>query len=246
MTQIISIHSFRRGVGKTHLAANLTVLFAQQGLRCGLIDAALFSPGLHILLNQGKINRTLNGALKGEYPLERAAVEIPLNLPGRLLLIPADASSFFEQPTPVYNIEWINQSLERLARLYSLDYIVIDNLAGFGESTLASLAIANTVLMALCPEPQDFQGTSVMVDVAQRLEVSRIYLAVNKLPVSYNAADVHTQVSQTYGTPVAGVLPYSDELAGIASHGIFCMQYAHTPLTKALKEMADCLIASHQ
>ena len=44
MNSIVTIHSFRRGVGKTSLAANLAVLLALQGRRVALVDRDFQTP----------------------------------------------------------------------------------------------------------------------------------------------------------------------------------------------------------
>ncbi len=57
-TELIAVHSFRGGNGKSSLTANLAALLAAAGQRVGVIDADLQSPGLHLLLGQaGKTAR---------------------------------------------------------------------------------------------------------------------------------------------------------------------------------------------
>ena len=58
MAQIISVHSFRGGTGKSNLLANLAATMACHGQRVGIVDADIQSPGIHVLfgLNEGKMN----------------------------------------------------------------------------------------------------------------------------------------------------------------------------------------------
>ncbi|MBI1880652.1 MAG: MinD/ParA family protein [Chloroflexi bacterium] len=49
MSKIISVHSFRGGTGKSNTTANITALLASQGLRVGVIDTDIQSPGIHVL-----------------------------------------------------------------------------------------------------------------------------------------------------------------------------------------------------
>ncbi|MCB0036300.1 MAG: P-loop NTPase, partial [Anaerolineales bacterium] len=46
MTQIISVHSFRGGTGKSNTTANLAALIMRQGKRVGIIDTDIQSPGI--------------------------------------------------------------------------------------------------------------------------------------------------------------------------------------------------------
>jgi anion-transporting ArsA/GET3 family ATPase len=46
---VVSIHSFRGGTGKSNLAANLAVQLGRRGMRVGVIDTDIQSPGIHVL-----------------------------------------------------------------------------------------------------------------------------------------------------------------------------------------------------
>lgn len=60
MAQIISIHSWRGGTGKSNITANLAVLLAQAGKRVAVVDTDIQSPGMHILFGvQGATVRYL-------------------------------------------------------------------------------------------------------------------------------------------------------------------------------------------
>ena len=65
MTQIVSIHSYRGGTGKSNMTANLATTMAMLGKRVGIVDTDIQSPGIHILfrLDETKINKTLNDYL---------------------------------------------------------------------------------------------------------------------------------------------------------------------------------------
>ena len=51
MTQIIAVHSFRGGTGKSNLTANLSTALALQGKRVAILDTDLASPGIHVLFD---------------------------------------------------------------------------------------------------------------------------------------------------------------------------------------------------
>ena len=59
---IISVHSFRGGTGKSNTTANLAALLALRGMRVGVADTDLQSPGIHVLFgfDPGDIKRSLN------------------------------------------------------------------------------------------------------------------------------------------------------------------------------------------
>ena len=50
MSTIVTVHSFRRGVGKSSVAVNLAVLLALQGRRVALIDTDFQAPSHSFVL----------------------------------------------------------------------------------------------------------------------------------------------------------------------------------------------------
>src|SRR5690242_2852280 len=96
MTQTITVHSFRRGRGKSQIAANLATVLAVGGRRVGIIDTDLRAPGLQgpFGLADADLGQTLNAYLRGLCPLPAAALDLTTRLglggPGRLVLVPAD------------------------------------------------------------------------------------------------------------------------------------------------------------
>ena len=66
-TELIAVHSFRGGNGKSSIAANVAALLAVAGQRVGVVDADIQSPGLHLLLGRaGKTpGHTLDDYLLG-------------------------------------------------------------------------------------------------------------------------------------------------------------------------------------
>jgi len=82
-----------------------------------------------------------------------------------------------------------------------------------------------------------------MVDVARKLNVPRMMLIVNEVPSVFDLAEVKSQVEQTYGCEVAGLLPYTDEMMALASTGIFALRYPEHPVAATLKQVAARLVA---
>jgi MinD-like ATPase involved in chromosome partitioning or flagellar assembly len=66
---------------------------------------------------------------------------------------------------------------------------------------------------------------------------------VNKVPSSFNTAEVKARVEKAYNAEVAGVLPHSDEMMTLASSGIFVLRYPNHPVTGILKQIAARVMA---
>jgi MinD-like ATPase involved in chromosome partitioning or flagellar assembly len=124
----------------------------------------------------------------------------------------------------------------------NLDILMIDTHPGLNEETLLSMALSHVLLVVMRPDQQDYEGTGVTIKVARRLEVGRLLILVNKLPAAFDPHQVQKQVEEAYNSPVAAILPHSDELMTLASAGIFAIRYPNHPLSDQYRAVADQLI----
>jgi MinD-like ATPase involved in chromosome partitioning or flagellar assembly len=243
MARVISVHSFRGGTGKSNITASLAALMASQGQRVGAIDADIQSPGIHVLfgMDDALMPHSLNHYLWGKCDIQQAAYDVTDNLgaqiAGRIFLIPSStkAGEITRILREGYDVGLLNDGLKRLVDDLDLDVLMIDTHPGLNEETLLSMAICDTLAIVLRPDQQDYQGTSVTVEVARRLGAPRMLLIVNKVPPVFDPDSVKTRVEQTYGCDVAAVLPHSDELMVLASAGVFALRYPDHPVTTTLK-----------
>lgn len=254
MTQIIAVHSFRGGTGKSNSIANLAALIAIQGQRVGIIDTDIQSPGIHVIfgLQPQEMKFTLNDFLWGRCGMKDAAYDLTPSLcaaagktvKGSLYLVPASikANEIARILREGYDVVHLNDGLQEMIRSLQLDYLLIDTHPGLNEETLLSIGIADLLLIVLRPDNQDFQGTAVTVDVARKLNVAKMALLINKALPTMAFADLQQQVEEIYQVPVVGVLPLTIEVAQLASQGIFCLRYPQHPITVTLRAVADRLV----
>jgi len=253
MAQIISVHSFRGGTGKSSLLANLAATMACHGQRVGIIDADIQSPGIHVLfgLNEEKMNYALNDYLWGRCNIKDTAYDVSHTLmaeqghtgmvKGSLYLIPSSikASEIARVLREGYDVVRLNDGFQELIRTLNLDYLFIDTHPGLNEETLVSIGISNVLVVLLRPDSQDFQGTAVTVDVARKLKVPKMLLVVNKALPAFDFVDLRQQVETIYNVSVAGILPLSEEMVQLASKGIFCLRYSEHSISQTIKEIAQ-------
>ena len=120
---------------------------------------------------------------------------------------------------------------------------MVDTHPGLNEETLLSVAISDSLIIVLRPDQQDYQGTSVTVEVARKLDVPDMMLVVNKLPQVYDADEVRERVEKAYDCDVAAVLPHSDSMMALGSSDIFVLQYPNHSITSQLENVANRLMA---
>jgi len=249
MAKIISIHSFRGGTGKSNTTANLSVLLAAMGKRVAVVDTDIQSPGIHVLfgLEESQINYSLNDYLWGSCRIEAAAHDVTPNLGtdlgGKVFLLPSSikAGEIARILREGYDVGMLSDGFWDLIDALKLDVLMIDTHPGLNEETLLSIAISDALLIVLRPDQQDYQGTSVTVEVARKLDVPEMMLIVNKLPAVYDADEVRDKVEKAYDCQVAAVLPHSDKMMALGSSGIFVLEYSGHDITRRLLQVAAFL-----
>lgn len=251
MATIVSVHSFRGGTGKSNTAANLSAVLAARGLRVGVIDADIQSPGIHVLF--GLAGETgygsLNDFLWNDRPIQDVAIDVTdrvggMDGDGRLFLIPSsmEPGEITRVLREGYDAQRLTQGLRDLVDQLSLDVLFIDTHPGLNEETLLSLVISDTLIIVMRPDRQDFEGTGITARVAKELEVPQIWIVVNKTPTAFDREKVVERVRATYDCEVAAVLPHSDDLMRLGSEGIFVLRNPEDELTGMYRVLADRIV----
>jgi MinD-like ATPase involved in chromosome partitioning or flagellar assembly len=260
MSEIISIHSFRGGTGKSNTTANLAVAIARMGKRVGVVDTDIQSPGIHVLfqLDDERMDHCLNDYLWGNCGIEDAAYDVGHRLGvdggelavigGGVHLVPSSVK--IGEITRVlregYDVGVLNDGFRELSERLGLDYLLIDTHPGLNEETLLSITISNALVIVLRPDQQDFQGTAVTVDVARKLGVPQIHLVVNKVLADYDLDAVREEVERTYDLPVAGILPLSEDVVRLASGGIFYVEQPDHPIAQEIGRIAARVVGANE
>ncbi len=251
MSKIISVHSFRGGTGKSNTTANISTLLAMDGMRVGVIDTDIMSPGIHVLfgLDEDHITHSLNDYLWGKCDIKQTAHDVTSKLggmvKGQVYLIPSSikAGEIARVLREGYDVGLLNDGFHELVKALNLDVLMVDTHPGLNEETLLSIAISDALAIILRPDQQDYQGTGVTVEVARKLNVPHMVLVVNKLPAVFNPAEVKATIEKAYKVEVAAVLPHSEEMMALASAGVFVVKYPDNAMSGLLRQVAQKLLA---
>jgi septum site-determining protein MinD len=252
MSKIISVHSFRGGTGKSNTSANLAYLCAVQGLKVGVVDTDIQSPGIHVLfgLDEEKMEtgKSLNDYLWGKCAIEETAHDVTASLgaelKGKVYLIPSSikAGEIARVLREGYDVGLLNDGFEALIKSLNLDMLIIDTHPGLNEETLLSIAISDTLVLIMRPDQQDYQGTSVTAEVARKLDVPQMLIMVNKVPAQLMAG-MKQGVETTYNCEVATVIQHSDDLMTLGSSAIFSQKFPDHDVTKKYQQLANRIMA---
>ena len=250
-TQLLAVHSFRGGSGKTNLAANLAFLAAREGAKVAVLDVDFQAPSLHTLLGVGvkQVLHSLSEFVQGRCEILEVPIDLTRDLgldggSGKLYFLPA--SSDLETVTSIlfegYDVPRFNEALLGLGKELELDLVVLDTHLGLNRETILSLAICDTVLVLMRPDHQDHQAAGTVVEIATRVGVPSLRFIPTMIPGRRKLAEACANEVEEYGVPVAGVLPWSNEVLEFGSQGIFAAHHPHHPYTRELERIARVVL----
>jgi len=239
MAKIISVHSFRGGTGKSNTTANLAAIGAQRGGRVGVVDTDVNSPGIHVLfgMDESHMDHSLNDYLWGKCSIKDTAHNVTSRLG-----VSVKTGEIARILREGYDVGLLNDGFQDLIEDLNLDYLLIDTHPGINEETLLSIAISDMLALIMRPDQQDFQGTSVTVEVARKLGVPDMYLVINKASEALDFDKLKADVEKLYNCDVAVILPHSDDMMMLGSAGIFSLRFPDHPVTAIYQRLATLLM----
>jgi MinD-like ATPase involved in chromosome partitioning or flagellar assembly len=249
MAKVISLHSFRGGTGKSNITANLAVALAAVGQRVGIVDTDIQSPGIHVIfgLVGDRVRYTLNDYLWGRCRVTEAAYDVtPRAAPSaKVWLVPSSIkiNEISRVLHEGYDVRLLKDGFKDLIHGLSLDYLIIDTHPGLNEETLLSIAISHVLIIILRPDQQDYQGTSVTLEVARKLGVPSMFLVMNKALTDMDPSAYSAQLQEAYHTPIGAVLPLATELVRLGSSGLFSLVEPEHRFSQEIRSLASQIVA---
>lgn len=140
-----------------------------------------------------------------------------------------------------YDLEKPYDLLQQLSDELSLDFWLIDNQPELTDENLMGLSLADMALILLQLDAYDLQRAAVLIEVIEQLDIAKTWLVPSLVLPTIETNVVKHMLEDTYEHPVAGILYLTDELAGLASQGIFCLHHPKHSLTQTIMAIANQL-----
>ncbi|HRE47390.1 MAG TPA: hypothetical protein PLD47_06660 [Aggregatilineales bacterium] len=254
MVKILSIHSFRRGAGKTTFAANMGAILAKRGQRVAVAEANLQSPSLHFFLNRDFYKHPpayyLNDYLAGRCDILSTVIDVTdsLNLQqGRYFAVLSNpsVSEIARMLREGYNPGLLSEGIIQLAESFELDTLIIDNTAGFFEDNIVMPAIADATLILTRYDSREHQGTIMLIGIARELSASHVAVLVNETPTLLSLDAVKVSLEKAFGWEVVGVIHRTDSLS-LSSSNLLALNSPDHPLVKTLTSALDALLTDDE
>lgn len=242
MSQIITVHSYRGGTGKSSTAANLALLLASSGRRVALVDTDIHTPALDVIFGGSlvPVRRSLTDYLIGRCEIEEAAYPAdPDAGHDGLFLVPARgrAAGVNEIMGRGYDVGLLREGFDRLIDSLALDVLLLDTHAGFNNETVTAMASSDSLVVVTRADRLDLAGARETTALAGRLGGHRLSLAVNMAPGGVLSERLHAEFEAAYKVPPTAVLPYAPEMASLAGERLFSTAYPQHPLVAGYRRI---------
>jgi len=232
------------------IAANIATMLAASGRRVCLIDADFHNPAQHILfkVDDETSQHSFADFLLGHCEIGQTVVDLTprlgaLNLPGNLYFVSGFSQTDVRKALEGegFPLENLKEGLDALMDDLQLDYIVMDTSAGLDERALPLVAIVDILIVVMLLDKQDYQGTSVVVDVARRMGVPEIYIIVNNVSMSFSHAQVSDEVRAAYRANAVFVVPHDPALLQPDRYDITTPEHFNLSFAAAMKHIEGAL-----
>lgn len=226
---IITLHSYRRSVGKTTCIINLAVLMAQRGYRVGIISQ-------HILKLWDLADVPEPEDLD---PDDIPHCTIPLlwsheSSVGQLMIILGHYHSTLD-------VQQMSQELEYIQHKLELDYLFIELIKPLQSDVLSNVALCDVLVLMLGLDQTDVQHTAVIADIAQQLGVATTFLLMSQTPPSLDSLLLHEQIQSICPSSRVGILPWVPTMA-LGNQDVFCLIYPDSELTQRFQGIVDQIV----
>jgi len=236
--------SLRGGSGKSTILSNLASYFALLGMRVIIIDADIISPGIHAIfgLDKESFSKTMTDYLLGKGKIEDAAYDISdtLDLPeGMIYLVPSSMlqSNIAELIQLKKHHNRLVKAISILDKAFEPDFIMIDTHPGLNEEVIITSEVSDVLLTIVRPDNQDYQGLQISAAVSKKLNL-KTYVVLNKVHPKMDTSKLRKMVTKSFNLPVAGALPFSEDLILAQSQYVFSERHPEHPFSREIHRIA--------
>ena len=249
--RIISVHSYRGGTGKSNITANVAACALSMGKKVAVLDTDIQSPGIHVLFGfkQSDIQLTLVDFLWGKCSIAETAYDVTERIgpsaDGKCWLVPGSltAHAISRILDEGYDAKRLNSHFDALIDELDLDCLFIDTHPGLNKETMLTSAISDVLVMVLRPDQQDYYGSAVLAEIANKLEIPRVFIVANKVYAAVNEDQLRRQLEEAFGYDVIGMIPLNEDVARLESRDLFCVRNPNHEISLILRAIAEQIVA---
>ncbi len=202
MGKIITIISGKGGVGKTTTAINLGAALNYFEKDVLIIEGNLSTPNLGLDLNSPEVPVTLNHVLlKKAEPYEAVYKHY-----SGIKVLPASLSIKELKKIKLSKLKEFKEDFKKLA-----DYIIIDGAAGLGEEAIASIDLADEIILVTNPELPAITNALKTMELAKEKKKKILGVLITRVKKNKIEMEPH-EVKEMLETPILGMIPEDDAI----------------------------------
>ncbi len=214
--RVVTVTSFKGGVGKSTVAANLALSWAMAGKKTLLVDCDFRMRSLDVLLGlENDIVHDSSDVLSGKVPLEKAV--IPYHANSELLFLPAP----FNCKNGI-DKKAFSDMLDEAKEKYQLDYIVLDTPGSSGEEFSAAAAISDSAYIVATHSFPSIRAAECTGQELEDLGVLDRKLIINMFDMSgrdSNKKPSVVDIIDKTSLKLGGIIPYDAGLVLMQDRG---------------------------
>lgn len=233
--RVISIYGGKGGSGKTTLAVNLAVAFAQAGQRTALIDLSLNYGDVSLFLNiTAKDTIAELVQEKNKFTIDDIKSFCMQHPSGISILCSPSAPEYAEYVTAAHVEMLVNQM-----RPY-YDFIVLDLPCELSDCTLTALENSDDILIVTRPDISNLRAAKLAIGILRTLQQEdKVKLVIN---ADYKSTLTHKDFEHVLEIPVSAAIPEDFKTARLSmQRGIpFVTGAPKAPVSAAVQKLAAC------
>lgn len=250
MSEVIAVHSYKGGTGKTLMSINLAATLAKNGKKVCLFDLDFRAPSLFALLKAKPAECWLNDYLNNNCEIDKAIVDLSDRVPGQGRLYACFANPATEAIRDISSKDrkWEMRALGRLLALREsllrdkgFDYLIFDTSPGLQYSSINAIVASDFVAVTTTGDRSDIDGTKRMITELYNLFEKKTGLILNKVlepSLTAKKKEIENRINTEYQVPMFGVIPCFCDVLRAGGTLIFVQDKPDHPFTKILFEMA--------
>lgn len=224
MSRTVLVTSCKGGVGKSTVAANLTMALATLGKKCILIDMDLGNRSLDLMLGcEDRVVYDISDVCSGRVGFDRALINF--DEPRSFSLCPAP----FMYSDDITS-ESLRAALSKLGEEYAPDFIILDTSGGADISVELCAKVADEALIVSSRNPSALRAAGKSALLLDTYGVKEQKLIINSMELTGESLRDRVGVLEmidTTGVSLLGIIPKEWRIERLCERGKLALESKH-------------------
>jgi septum site-determining protein MinD len=227
---IYTLLSNRGGVGKTTLAANLSIAISRMKEKTLVVEGDLGAASLYLVFDVSPKVDNFKEVLEGRAYIEDAVIE---DFYPNLDILPnkVPIKTFYEMDA----LKFI-EVVKSIAGNFSV--VIVDGPAGIGKPSLITMKLADEIIIVTSPNPPAITSALKLKKVVDALHLTTKGVIINRVPPNIGMG-ILKQIEVYFETPILGIIPEDSKAEECYRRKKpILLEYPNNPVSKEINRIA--------